>query len=115
MQKAQKRNALHEEMMWFRKDILTCVSPPAAASCCQQKVDHEYVPMSINHIINGKEGEFPGLIPLINNYLSGMEVDVDTHCTISQYLKLIQRRASGELMTTATYMRSFVQNHPKYQ
>lgn len=44
-----------------------------------------------------------------------MDVDADTHCTIQQYLKLIQRRASGELVTTATYMRSFVNSHPKYK
>ena len=43
-----------------------------------------------------EDGEFPGLIPLIECYLSNMDVDVDTHCTISQYLKLISRRASGE-------------------
>lgn len=56
MQKAQKRNALREELFWFRKDILTCVSPPEAASCCKQKAGQIYVPMSINHIINGKVG-----------------------------------------------------------
>ena len=54
MQKAQRRNALRDELFWFRKDILTCVSPPEAASCCKQKVGETYVPMSINHIINGK-------------------------------------------------------------
>ncbi|KAG8240085.1 hypothetical protein J437_LFUL019657, partial [Ladona fulva] len=51
------------------------------------------------------EGDFPGLIPLINSYLSGMDVDADTHCTVQQYLKLIQRRASGDLMTTAQWLR----------
>jgi hypothetical protein len=59
--------------------------------------------------------EFPGLIPLINSYLSGMDVDADTHCTIQQYLKLIQRRASGDLQTTARWMRQFVQSHPEYR
>lgn len=59
--------------------------------------------------------EFPGLIPLINSYLSGMDVDADTHCTIQQYLKLIQRRASGDLQTTASWLRQFVQSHPDYK
>jgi hypothetical protein len=59
--------------------------------------------------------EFPGLIPLINSYLSGMDVDADTHCTIQQYLKLIQRRASGDLQTTASWIRQFVQSHPEYR
>ena len=60
-------------------------------------------------------GEFPGLIPLINSYLSGMEVDADTHCSIQQYLKLIQRRASGQLFTLAAWMRAFVRNHKDYK
>jgi len=62
-----------------------------------------------------QEGEFPGLVTLINSYLSGMDVDADTHCSIQQYLKLIQRRASGELLTTASYLRNFVQKHPEYK
>lgn len=48
-----------------------------------------------NHVVV-QEGEFPGLIPLMESYLSNVDVDIDTRCTISQYLKLISRRASGE-------------------
>lgn len=62
-----------------------------------------------------QKGEFPGLIPLIESYLSGMDVDADTHCTIQQYLKLISRRASGELLTTASWIRNFVTSHPEYK
>lgn len=56
--------------------------------------------MDINTIINGgtaEDGtEFPGLIPLINSYMATIEdADVDTRCTISQYLKLLSDRASG--------------------
>ncbi|XP_025837215.1 glutamate--cysteine ligase catalytic subunit-like, partial [Agrilus planipennis] len=71
--------------------------------------------MTINEIINGKEGEFPGMIPLINNYLAGMDVDCDTHCTIQRYLKLIQQRASGDVLTTASWIRKFVLSHPDYK
>lgn len=67
------------------------------------------------YMITFQKGEFPGLIPLINSYLSSMDVDADTHCTIQQYLKLIQKRASGELMTTAAWIRNFVQSHPAYK
>ena len=38
---------------------------------------------------------FPGLIPILNSYLESMEVDVDTRCSILNYLKLIKKRASG--------------------
>uniref|UniRef100_A0A8C5CEL9 Glutamate--cysteine ligase n=1 Tax=Gadus morhua TaxID=8049 RepID=A0A8C5CEL9_GADMO len=61
------------------------------------------------------EGVFPGLIPILNCYLENMEVDVDTRCTILNYLKLIKKRASGELMTMAKWMREFVSQHPQYQ
>jgi len=41
-------------------------------------------------------GEFPGLLPLIQRYLDSVDdCDVDTSCTILQYLKLIRLRASG--------------------
>lgn len=118
MQNAQKRNAAREEKFWFRRDITTHVSPPEANECCKSGTNTEcdmFVQMTINEIINGKEGEFPGLIPLINNYLSSMDVDADTHCTIQQYLKFIQRRASGEILTTASWIRKFVTEHPDYK
>lgn len=44
-----------------------------------------------------------------------MEVDTDTHCTIQQYLKLISRRASGQIDTTASWIRRFIQQHPAYK
>lgn len=92
-----------------------------------------------------QEGVFQGLIPILNSYLENMEVDVDTRCTILNYLKLIKKRASGklqgqskifsraksssnsecnsvfcwsetgELMTMAKWMREFVAKHPQYK
>ncbi|KAJ9594296.1 hypothetical protein L9F63_014301, partial [Diploptera punctata] len=116
MKRAQKRDALRQQVFYFRKDITTNVSPPAATSCCQATdCSDVYITMTVDEIINGKADEFPGLIPLINSYLSGMDVDADTHCTIQQYLKLIQRRASGDLQTTARWLRQFVHNHPDYR
>lgn len=44
-----------------------------------------------------------------------MEVDTDTHCTIQQYLKLISRRASGQIDTTASWIRRFIKEHPAYK
>ncbi|XP_060665158.1 glutamate--cysteine ligase [Drosophila nasuta] len=71
--------------------------------------------LTINEIFNGKPGVFPGLVPLIRSYLQSMEVDTDTHCTIEQYLRFIQKRAAGELVTTATWIRDQVLNHPDYK
>ena len=33
-------------------------------------------------------GTFPGLIPLIQEYLRNIEVDADTMCTLSRYFKV---------------------------
>lgn len=44
-----------------------------------------------------------------------MDVDADTFCSIQQYLNLIQKRASGELLTTASWIRQFVRQHPSYK
>ncbi|KAI4464929.1 glutamate cysteine ligase [Holotrichia oblita] len=121
MQNAQKRGACLNQKFWFRKDITTQVSPPEANKCCQSTTNcdmtlcDQFIPLTVNEIINGKEGEFPGLIPLINNYLSGMDVDADTHCTIQQYLKFIQKRAAGDILTTASWIRKYVMSHPDYK
>lgn len=48
-------------------------------------------------VVNHQEGVFQGLIPILNCYLENMEVDVDTRCTILNYLKLIKKRASGKV------------------
>lgn len=119
MQKAQQRNACREQLFWFRKDINSKPTKQAAASAngtngTSGNDAPEYELMSINQIINGCDG-FPGLVPLINSYLSSMDVDTDTHCTIQQYLRMIQRRASGELLTTASWIRKEVLTHPEYK
>lgn len=85
------------------------------AQTSSEPAAEEYTLMSIDTIINGKEGVFPGLIPILNSYLENMEVDVDTRCSILNYLKLIKKRASGELMTVARWMREFIANHPDYK
>lgn len=113
MQKAQKRNACLGEQFWFRKDVTERPADGAEAEGAAAGED-EYELMTIDQIINGK-GTFPGLVPLIHSYLMSMDVDADTHCTIQQYLRLIQRRASGVLKTTASWIRQEVVNHPEYK
>ena len=72
--------------------------------------------MSINEIINGQpSGGFPGLIPLVESYLDGMNVDVETRCELARYLGLIRGRASGELWTAAKWIRAYVRGHREYQ
>lgn len=113
MQRAQKRDAVLNQKFWFRKDV---ASQNTGNNSAQTTASSETcVEMTINEIINGKGEEFPGLLPLIGSYLSSVEVDADTHCTIHQYLRLIQKRASGDLMTAAHWIRDFVTKHPDYK
>ncbi|RXG57062.1 Glutamate--cysteine ligase [Armadillidium vulgare] len=58
--------------------------------------------------------DFVGLVPLVKQYLVSLDCDADTACTIHQYLKLISLRATGSAMTTATWIRNFIMNHPEY-
>ncbi|XP_048863260.1 glutamate--cysteine ligase catalytic subunit [Brienomyrus brachyistius] len=121
MKVAQKRNAVLDGKFYFRKDIFKGCNAvvdgaPATPNGLENTDDHEeYTLMTIDEIINGKEGVFQGLIPILNCYLENMEVDVDTRCTILNYLKLIKKRASGQLMTMAKWMRDFVSQHPQYK
>ena len=82
MSEAQKRGAVRRSRFWFRKDIITQVSPPEAEKCvhatgCQinrmnnccvengkTDVDESCVLMTIDEIINGSP-DFPGLVPLL--------------------------------------------------
>lgn len=118
MQKAQQQNAYRTNKFWFRKNISSKGKTNAAAEDSETQInsiDDEYELMTIDEIINGRGDSFPGLVPLINSYLSSMDVDTDTHCTIQQYLRLIQRRAAGKLLTTASWIRQEVTNHPEYK
>jgi len=47
--------------------------------------------------------------------LTNLEIDVETQCTIKQYLCFIASRAAGVLMTPAAWIRNFVLKHPKYR
>ncbi|KAI6242247.1 Glutamate--cysteine ligase [Aphelenchoides fujianensis] len=116
MKRAQTRDAVLNQKLHFRSKLANCDTPPDAKNGVPTKTpDLETTEMSINEIINGDGKEFPGLIPLIRQFLDGADVDVDTRCTITQYLNFIQKRASGEIWTLAHWMRDFVQKHADYK
>ncbi|KJE91807.1 glutamate-cysteine ligase, variant [Capsaspora owczarzaki ATCC 30864] len=103
MQTAQKRDAVSSGKFFFRKNLTRAVD------------DDSYELMDVNTIINGQEGAFPGLLPLLNQYLDSMEIDFQSRSLLASYFELISKRASGELITTAKWMREFVQQHPEYK
>ncbi|SPO06726.1 related to gamma-glutamylcysteine synthetase [Cephalotrichum gorgonifer] len=78
-------------------------------------VDDEYEEMTINEIMNGSAGGFPGLVPIVESYLDSVNVDIRTRCELETYIDLVRMRASGELSTAASWIRDFVRSHPAYR
>lgn len=58
---------------------------------------------------------FPGLIPLVYAYLDHIQCDTVTMERMAKYLDFIEKRATGELLTPATWMRNFVRSHEDYK
>jgi glutamate--cysteine ligase catalytic subunit len=77
--------------------------------------ENSYEEMTMAEIMCGKGDYFPGLIPLVHAYLDYINCDSITRQRLNQYLDLIKKRASGELVTPATWMRNFVRSHPAYK
>lgn len=71
--------------------------------------------MTIGEVITGKGTSFPGLLGVVNAYLNTLNVDFASKKRIRTYLNLIKWRADGTLQTTATWMRSFIRQHPAYK
>lgn len=121
MRRAHERNAVLEQKFFFRKDLLVLSEQcddeqnPGTQRPANTPVEEEYTEMTIAEILTGKGEEFPGLFPLISAYLEIMEADAETVELVNTYMDLLIARSRGELPTTATWMREFVQKHPDYK
>eukprot|EP01083_Nonionella_stella_P067605 178927_1 len=102
MEIAHRRDACRKEKFFFRSALKECYG------------DDEYSAYSMDEIINGRDNG-PGLIKIVSSYLDVIECDEETRKVVDSYLDLISQRASGELLTTAQWLRTFVSLHPKYQ
>ncbi|CAI4212977.1 unnamed protein product [Parascedosporium putredinis] len=89
--------------------------PPTRPTTPIGPVEDEYEEMSINEIMNGSIGGYPGLIPIVESYLDSVNVDIRTRCELETYIDLVRRRASGELYTAARWIRDFIQGHKGYK
>ena len=134
METAHARDAVVSRRFYFRVRLTPGVvysELPNGAACTNGRISQdppsgekdklvteEYRPMSINEIINGgsssSRDEPPGLISLIQRYLDTCDYDSTTRSKLDEYLNFIKERANGNIMTTATWLRSFVQEHPEY-
>lgn len=125
METAHLRNAVTEQKFWFRKNPFPAMRQPRSGTSTPTQfsrppspsapVEDEYELMTVNEVMNGKADGFPGLIPLVERYLSSINVDVEIRCEMARYLNLIRRRATGELWTAAKWIRHFVAEHKEYK
>lgn len=130
METAHRRDAVLNEKFYFRKSPFPRRQPRANGASAPGSytntpqssrppspgpVEDEYELMTVDEIINGKAGGFPGLIPLVESYLDSLNVDVETRCELAQYLALIRGRANGTLWTAAKWIRHYVREHDEYQ
>ncbi|OLY82461.1 Glutamate-cysteine ligase [Smittium mucronatum] len=73
--------------------------------------------ITLNEIMNGQvsSGGFPGLLPIVQNYLDSCNIDIESLSKLNKYLDFIKLRSSGALKTNARFFRDFVMNHPDYK
>eukprot|EP00536_Pseudo-nitzschia_multiseries_P008446 jgi/Psemu1/319394/estExt_fgenesh1_pm.C_2140008 len=77
--------------------------------------ENSFEEMTMEEIMCGKGDYFPGLIPLVRAYLDHISADSTSTSRLHSYLDFIEKRATGELVTTATWLRNFVRSHPDYK
>lgn len=69
----------------------------------------------LHQILNGKSTYFPGLLPMCYAYLEYIRCDRETSRVVGKYLEFIRKRSTGEVLTTASWIRKFVTQHPDYK
>ena len=108
MKTAHRRDAAHTERFWFRRHLVEPVGGIPEYEDVAEK-------MSIQQILMGKGSYFPGLIPMILAYLDSRKCEKATRNKVENYLRFIRMRATGEVLTTAAWIRKFVRKHPDYK
>lgn len=105
MNRASRRNAYQSEKFYFRVNVENSFGQEA-----------QIEELTVNEIINGND-KFKGLVPLVKEFLklNENEMNEQTRNKIDEYLSLFEKRANGKLMTTAAYIRKFINEHPKYE
>ncbi|KAJ5504562.1 Glutamate--cysteine ligase [Penicillium fimorum] len=131
MRRAVMRDAVNQNKFWFREIVLPGGDPrglsPSGSDTHDSNLANGYREMSLEEIMCGSGGNawsssplegrapFPGLVPLVHSLLDAVDVDCETRSVLNGYLEFVAKRASGDLWTTAKWMRHFIQTHEKYK
>ncbi|KAF0992170.1 hypothetical protein HZS_7350, partial [Henneguya salminicola] len=90
MDRAVIRDAVNRSKFYFRKNVKNNDKLRT-----NETPDSPFIEeLSIAEIFNGKKNKFIGLIPIINEYVSNLDIDIDTHNCINEALRFIEDRAS---------------------
>ena len=136
LSRAHQRDAIHTQQFHWRKVVKNCPpeeddtpspavpssssspSPCAPSSSSSSSTSaSEWEAMTIAEIMLGKPSaaSYPGLIPLVRTYLDMIHCDPATLTVVNAYLDLLHQRATGSLLTAASWLRKFVEVHPEYR
>eukprot|EP00752_Nemacystus_decipiens_P005836 g5272.t1 len=121
MRRAHARDAATKGRFFFRGNA-GFARPPAREGCgpgskyrpCVDEAQSGYEEMTILEILEGK-GDFVGLLPVVHAYLEHTNAGRSTIDDVDGYLDHLRKRAAGEVMTTAAWLRHFVRSHPGYR
>ena len=131
MRRSVMRDTVNQNQFWFRESVLpegdSRGSSPSGSD--HSNPGKGYREMSLKEIMCGSDrssnpswdsplmksaAPFPGLVPLVHSLLDAVNVDAETRVVLNGYLAFVAKRASGELWTTAKWMRHFIRAHDKY-
>jgi len=112
MERAHSLDAVNKKTFWFRKHVIPQCD---CKDTSQELLTYSFEEMTMAEIISGKSNYFPGLVPICFTYLEHIGCDPGSFSRLSTYLRFIQRRASGDLLTPASWIRRFVRGHPEYK
>lgn len=128
MCRAVMRDAVNQNQFWFSECVFSDEdSRGPSPSDSNSNPSKGYREMSLKEIMCGPGGNprgspplnggdlLFGLVPLIHSWLDAVNVDPEARIVLNGYLTFVAKRASGELWTTAKWMRHFIRTHEKYK
>ncbi|KAJ4453649.1 putative Glutamate--cysteine ligase catalytic subunit [Paratrimastix pyriformis] len=114
LQRAQARDAIQTQCCSFRR--YTGDFPHQEGGALEPCLERNpLVELTIDEIVNGKGGVFPGLATFVRRYLSSIELNDHVASHIRRYVQFISDKAAGRIPTTAQWLRNAVRRHPTYQ
>jgi glutamate--cysteine ligase catalytic subunit len=107
MGRAHLRDPVKTQKFWARKSNLYTDAKPST---------DDYAEYTIDELFNGTPEGPEGYIPMVRRFIvEELTNGGPVPPRLDAYLRLLSRRASGELQTTASFLRTFVMQHPAYQ